>query len=114
MNETWLHHMPIQLKTYGEQLTECASDFAKEHKVEWVLDLRDIPDMDKEHLNRPEHIAHVISSAARWALFWAARGHGMEADFLPAHPDSVGAMQTMQSLPQLHSEPSGASILLNR
>jgi hypothetical protein len=80
-NQAWLHHMHGPLAIYAEQLMACAKQYAISNNVEHVLGLRDIPDMGDEHLSRPEHIAHVISSAARWAKFWSDRGHGMEADF---------------------------------
>jgi hypothetical protein len=80
-NEAWLHHMPAQLATYSEQLMVCAKKYAVSNGVEHALGDRDIPDMGEEHCSRPEHIAHVIASAARWTKFWSDRGHGMEADF---------------------------------
>jgi hypothetical protein len=81
LEEAWLHHMPEQLGEYSRRLNAKAKDYAANNAVQHVLDLRDIPEMGEEHLSRPEHIAHVISSASRWAKFWSERGHGMEADY---------------------------------
>jgi hypothetical protein len=80
-DEAWLHHMPETLLRYANRLMACAAEYANVHNVEHVLTMREIPDMGEEHQAWPEHIAHILASAARWAEFWSSRGHGMEADF---------------------------------
>lgn len=83
-NEAWLNHLPDQLADYGRGLMNCASMYAKTHDVAHILNLRAYP-ADNLALSTveggPAYKAHIIASAARWALFWSARGHGMHADY---------------------------------
>ncbi|VWD63516.1 hypothetical protein BLA39750_07731 [Burkholderia lata] len=83
-DEAWLNHLPDQLADYGRRLMNCASSYAETHGVAHVLNMRAYP-ADNQELGPveggPAYKAHIIASAARWALFWSARGHGMHADY---------------------------------
>ena len=84
LHEAWLHHTPDQLADYGTRLMACADVYATATGVSHVLQLRwfDSADSAKaDDKTSPLHKAHVIASAARWAAYWSARGHGMEADY---------------------------------
>lgn len=80
LGEGWIHHTAAELKDYGTRLRNCAASFADAAGVTGVVGQRDRPDWlsDWEH---PASKAHIMDSAARWCLFWGARGHGMIADF---------------------------------
>ncbi len=84
LHEAWLNHLPDQLADYGRRLMNCASDFAAAHGTEHVLSMRAYPADDQDYSaveGSPACKAHIIASAARWAMFWSSRGHGMIADY---------------------------------
>ncbi len=65
-----------QLAQLSADLVACGLDFAKQHGLEGVMRQAEAPEPDT-----PASQAHIIGAAARWARFWAERGHGMEAYF---------------------------------
>lgn len=66
-----------ELERYGTKLLETARSFARAHGVERV-EHEPPPDGDE---GSPASRAHVIFAAAKWCLFWARRGHGLEPWF---------------------------------
>lgn len=83
-HEAWLNHLPDQLADYGRRLMNCASAFAATHRVRHVLNMRAYPAGNQDYGSvegSPACKAHIIASAARWAVFWSSRGHGMIADY---------------------------------
>jgi hypothetical protein len=77
LDEAFVHHNAQELADYGQRLRDCATEFAKQNGVREILDQRESPGLQ----NGPKSQAHIVSSAARWCLFWSERGHGMEADW---------------------------------
>jgi len=84
LHEAWLNHLPDQLADYGRRLMNCASAFAATHGARHVLNMRAYPADNQDYSTvegSPARKAHIIASAARWAVFWSSRGHGMIADY---------------------------------
>ncbi len=69
-----------ELKQVADDYLALATAYAKPRGLESLLLERDIPEVGDED-DDPRHIVHVLSSFARWAHWWAARGHGMEPDY---------------------------------
>jgi hypothetical protein len=69
--------LPDDLIQYGRKLLEAVRAFARVHGVEHVE--REPPaDFDE---GSAATRADIIFSAAKWCLFWAERGHGLEPWF---------------------------------
>ena len=82
IDEAWLHHTASQLADYGVRLMSWAAAYAEKEGVSWALQQRELEAADAaEEILPVLHKAHLIASAARWAAWWAERGHGMMADF---------------------------------
>ena len=64
-----------ELNVYGGRVLAVARAFAAKHGLERLEEQRDPPENDA---SSPEAHAHVLFSAARWCLWWSARGHGLE------------------------------------
>jgi hypothetical protein len=79
LGEAWVHHRADELNDYGIQLRDRAAAFAEDSDVTEVLGQRYLP--SGHDPDGPAEQAHIVDSAARWCLFWSARGHGMIADF---------------------------------
>jgi hypothetical protein len=76
---SWGHYLAADLKDYGQKLHDRAHAFAEKNNLLDVIDRREPP--DEQDLDNPAMQAHIVSSAAKWCLFWSERGHGMRADF---------------------------------
>jgi len=71
----WKRMKPDELRAYGERLLAIARSFAAQHGLEYLEEQRDSPEADEQS---PESRAHILFSAAKWCLWWAERGHGLE------------------------------------
>jgi hypothetical protein len=76
---SWGHYLARDLMDYGKRLQDRVAVFAEKNNLLDVIDRREPP--DEEDLEHPAMQAHIVSSAAKWCLFWSERGHGMRADF---------------------------------
>jgi hypothetical protein len=65
------------LERYGEELLARARVYAEKHGVEHT-ERAEPPEFDED---APATRAHVVFAAAKWCLYWARRGHGMEPWF---------------------------------
>lgn len=63
------------LASLGSSLMEKAVEYAAQHNVSHVADVR----LSEFELQTPESNAHILFSAAKWCNFWSSRGHGLEA-----------------------------------
>jgi len=99
LNEAWAWHTAPQLADYGKQLMSRAIAYAEAHGVTDVLPLRLLENVkrfgmadvvhvhDKQAIEidktteTPQFKAHLMSSAARWAAYWASNGHGLYPDY---------------------------------
>lgn len=79
LNRAWEHLQANELLAYGQALQSIAEQYAAENNVEHVLVLRDISDED--YANEPAAKAHFMISAAKWCIYWAERGFGLEPYF---------------------------------
>jgi hypothetical protein len=61
---------------YGERLLETARIFARANKVEHVEHVGHT-EADAFEDNTPASRGHILFAAAKWCLYWAARGHGL-------------------------------------
>jgi hypothetical protein len=75
----WGHYLARDLMDYGKRLQDRVAVFAEKNNLLDVIGRRDPP--DEEDLEHPAMQAHIVSSAAKWCLFWSERDHGMRADF---------------------------------
>jgi hypothetical protein len=66
-----------ELAEYGKALLDKARTFASAHGVEHI---EKTPPANFDE-GSPEARADILFSAARWCLFWAGRGHGLEPWF---------------------------------
>lgn len=76
----WGHYLANELAEHGAKLRDRASAFAEKNNLLDVINRREPPE-GVEALDHPAMQAHIVSSAAKWCLFWSERGHGMRADF---------------------------------
>lgn len=67
-----------ELHEYGLLLLDGAREYAAAQQVEHVEHLRMPPDSDE---TSAESRVHIVFAAAKWCLFWAERGHGLEPWF---------------------------------
>jgi hypothetical protein len=75
--KAWKHHRVPELVDYGRRLQAAATEFGRRMRVgEDVLERREPPPGEGFAAQ-----AHLVASAARWCLFWAERGHSLEADW---------------------------------
>jgi len=84
ISEAWLHHLPDQLADSGERLMACALAYARDHDVSHILNGRCFAweeEVESNDTISPQQKALVIASAARWAVLWSSRGHGLNADY---------------------------------
>lgn len=79
LNRAWEDLQASELMAYGQALKTVAETYAVENKVEHVLGLRDISDED--YANEAAAKAHFMISAAKWCIYWAERGFGLEPYF---------------------------------
>lgn len=63
-----------ELGAYAKELYEKASAYARSQNVSHVERMRDC----EEEENTPTRKAHILFSAAKWCLYWAKLGHGLE------------------------------------
>ncbi len=75
LESAWVSKLPADTKTYGDQLTDCARNYARREGIDLagVVSPED-PDSKEFHLD-------VVLAAGRWCRFWAERGHWLEAYF---------------------------------
>ena len=66
-----------ELEEYGNRLLAIAETFAESRGVAAMAHAADAPD----DFGTDESRAHILFSAARWCLYWARRGHGLEPWF---------------------------------
>jgi hypothetical protein len=76
---SWGHYLARDLMDYGKRLQDRVAVFAEKNNLLDIIGRREPP--DEEDLEHPAMQAHIVSSAAKWCLFWSERGHGMRADF---------------------------------
>ncbi len=76
LERAYANMLASELHRYGEELLAAAVSFAAAHG----LDL-DAPEDDELDEESPAHQVSVVLSAARWAIFWGERGHGLEVWF---------------------------------
>jgi hypothetical protein len=67
--------LAASLLRYGTELSTAALRYARQHGVEYVQEGKP-PEFDEQS---PAMRAHIVFSAGRWCLYWANRGHGLEA-----------------------------------
>jgi len=75
LNEGYGSKLPPALLIYGNALVARAKSYA-------VKEGFDLPDLDNEPPDDPDSDAfhlHTVISAGRWCIFWAERGHFLEA-----------------------------------
>lgn len=77
MEQAYRQMLPDELKAYGHKLLEKARAFARDKGVERV---EHEPPSDFDESSTATR-ADIIFAAAKWCLFWAERGHGMEPWF---------------------------------
>jgi hypothetical protein len=73
----WTLMTAAELLAYGQAIDAIAKQYSAKHDVEAVAHARQPPSGDDPHASK----AHILASAARWCLYWAERGHGLEPDF---------------------------------
>jgi hypothetical protein len=78
INRAWEPMLAADLARWGAALGERARAFAARDGVETVIGRREIAFAGEDD---PATQAHIADSAARWALWWSARGHGSEPYF---------------------------------
>ena len=77
MDQAYRRMLPGELKQYGTKLLEKAKAFARAHGVA-LIERRPPSDVDE---GGAAARADIIFAAAKWCLFWAERGHGLEPWF---------------------------------
>ena len=65
------------LEEYGHLLLQAARTFAESRGVTAVAEAAEAP----EEVGSDESRAHILFAAARWCLYWAQRGHGLDPWF---------------------------------
>ena len=84
LTEAWEHPLPQELEKFGRRLESAAVSYAGKIDVADRIRGREIAytaDEEERFPDIPVSRAHIVTSAARWCLFWSQRGHGQEADF---------------------------------
>jgi hypothetical protein len=69
--------LPAELEEYGNQLLATARAFAESRGVAGIAEGPEPPD----DFGSDESRAHILFAAARWCLYWAKRGHGLDPWF---------------------------------
>lgn len=77
LESAWERKLPEDLAAYGRTLMARAEDFAGRHGCLAVLDQKVEPEKD----DGPDFQCHVVSSAARWCIYWGDRGHWLDVWF---------------------------------
>jgi len=77
MDQAYEAMLADDLKQYGMRLLEKAREFARAHGLQHV-EHEPPPDFDE---GSAATRADIIFAAAKWCLFWAERGHGLEPWF---------------------------------
>jgi hypothetical protein len=73
LEEAYENMKPDRLQEFGEALYHSATSYAAEHGIDLeAVHQTEDPDSPEFHLD-------VILAASRWCLFWASRGHPLEA-----------------------------------
>jgi len=76
--ESWETKLAEDALDYGNRLYVAVDKLAKEHNLEYLKTQRLPPDTDEEGI---ESKLHIVSSLAKWLIFYGKNGHGYEADF---------------------------------
>lgn len=74
-HRAWARMSARELLAYGSALLTVARAYAREHRLTDLEHRRLPPDADED---TPESNAHILFSAARWCIWWAERGHGLD------------------------------------
>lgn len=69
--------LAFELEAYGNQLLAKAREFAASRGIGAAAETAEPP----EEFGTDESRAHILFAAARWCLYWAGRGHGLEPWF---------------------------------
>jgi hypothetical protein len=74
----WTLMTAAELFTYGKEIAAIAKRYSANNNLAAIANTREAPDDDD---GTPASKAHILASAARWCVYWAERGHGLEPDF---------------------------------
>ena len=79
LKQAWNPMLAHEFRDWGSEMQQAAARFASSEGVTEILS----PDsaLPQEDATEAERMAHIVGSAARWALWWSQRGHGMEPFF---------------------------------
>lgn len=72
LEASYVSKLPPEFLTYGEALKQKAAEFVTSRGVGPFHPESDDPDGPASH-------ADIVGAAARWCLFWASRGHFLDA-----------------------------------
>ncbi len=74
VTEGWESKTTEEMLDYGQRLKRAAEAYAESHDI-------DTNSLDTENMEGIEPKIDIVLSAGRWCLFWAERGHVLEAFF---------------------------------
>jgi hypothetical protein len=77
MGKAYSYMTADELGAFGRDLLRCARDFANANHAEHAESADDVEYDEASAESR----AHILFAAAKWCLFWAARGFGLEPDY---------------------------------
>lgn len=77
LEQGFVSKLPAELTEYGRTLLAKAEAYAAEHGVDLAAVMA--AERPPDDTDSPEFKLHVVVSAARWCLFWAERGHFLDA-----------------------------------
>ena len=76
--DAWNSKLPREAMVYGNKLMQLDTDYGAANDCLFPKGQRAYPEVEE---GSPQSKAHILFSAAKWILFWAEKGHGMEANF---------------------------------
>jgi hypothetical protein len=72
LEQAYESKLPDAFLNFGRQLQQCANAYAEQNGI-------DLQSLDTDDVDGIEFQLDVVTAAARWCVFWAERGHILDA-----------------------------------